>query len=373
MSLLQSYTFLSKSHTTSGFHHPANPTTFVSYYHSPTTVAMSRTLTVGAAQLGGIQLATPRADVLARMLQLMENAAKSGVRLLVYPELALTTFFPRHVLDPKAADAFFEAESEGQPESLRTNEHTKPLFDRAHALGMDIALGYAEKWTAADETTTHFNTMCYYSATDDRVLAKYRKVHLPGTKAPTGNAEEQLEKMYFTPGDLGYQAFRAPGLVETVVKAGDVVGKDDQVAAGQLEGKGDPILGMMICNDRRWPEAWRCYGLQGVELVLEGYNTCSYYSHRPASVEEQEALAIFHHRLSCQSGSYHNACFSIHTGKAGNEDGGLLIANSLIVAPGGQILAETKTNGDELITATIDLAECRVQKEGVFAFGKHRR
>ena len=30
---------------------------------------------------------------------------------------------------------------------------------------------------------------------------------------------------------------------------------------------------MMICNDRRWPEAYRVMGLQGVELVALGYNT----------------------------------------------------------------------------------------------------
>ena len=29
--------------------------------------------------------------------------------------------------------------------------------------------------------------------------------------------------------------------------------------------------GMMICNDRRWPEAWREMGLQSVELVMLGY------------------------------------------------------------------------------------------------------
>jgi predicted amidohydrolase len=32
-------------------------------------------------------------------------------------------------------------------------------------------------------------------------------------------------------------------------------------------------MGMMICNDRRWPEAWRVLGLQGVELVCVGYNS----------------------------------------------------------------------------------------------------
>ena len=32
---------------------------------------------------------------------------------------------------------------------------------------------------------------------------------------------------------------------------------------------------MAICNDRRWPETYRVMGLQGVEMVLIGYNTPS--------------------------------------------------------------------------------------------------
>jgi hypothetical protein len=33
---------------------------------------------------------------------------------------------------------------------------------------------------------------------------------------------------------------------------------------------------MMICNDRRWAEAWRCYGLQGAEIIAVGYNTANW-------------------------------------------------------------------------------------------------
>lgn len=62
----------------------------------------------------------------------------------------------------------------------------------------------------------------------------------------------QLEKRYFTPGDLGFQAFRATSLKEAA-------------------GGASPIVGQLICNDRRWAEGWRCLGLQGVEIVCVGY------------------------------------------------------------------------------------------------------
>ncbi|KAJ9157444.1 N-carbamyl-d-amino acid amidohydrolase [Pleurostoma richardsiae] len=332
-------------------------------------MATSRKLTVAAAQLGPIQLATPRSEVLSRMLKLLDDAASAGVRLVVLPELALTTFFPRHIIeDPAEVAKFYEVES--QEQTLLASPNTKPLFERAKSLCLDVSLGYAERWTDGDKTTD-YNTMVYYSAAADKILAKYRKVHLPGTKEPVRqpNVAEQLEKRYFTPGDLGFQAFRAPGLVSGALKAKDIVAGQE----ASSEGKGDPILGMLLCNDRRWPEGWRCYGLQGAELVLQGYNTRGYAPQNPGTPEEQEQLAVFHHRLSCQAGSYHNACFSINCGKAGYEDGGLLIASSIIVAPGGKIIAESKTSDDELVIATIDLAECRFNKEGVFNLGKHRR
>ena len=336
-------------------------------------MATSRILTVAAAQLGPIQLATPRSEVLERMLNLLEKAgtASPKINLVAYPELALTTFFPRHIItDSDDVSRFFEPESASKPHAITQNPQTKPLFDRAKALDIDISLGYAESWTDADGKTTNYNTMIYYSAMRDSVLSKYRKVHLPGTPKPVlkPNHSEQLEKMYFANGNLGFQAFRVPGLVKGALKQQTVNGH-----SGASDGMGDPILGMLLCNDRRWPEAWREYGLQGAELILQGYNTCGYAPQLPGNVDEQEQLAIFHHRLSCQAGSYQNACFSINPGKAGYEDGGLLIACSIIVHPNGKIIAESKTKDDELITATIDLSDCRDGKTRVFAFEKHRR
>ena len=141
----------------------------------------------------------------------------------------------------------------------------KPLFDEAREYGIDIVLGYAERTPDG----TGYNTCVYYSGSEGRVMSKYRKVHLPGTKEPfeDPNAINQLEKRYFTPGDLGFKAFRTPGLVPNAI--GKAAAKEDESTVG----KGDPIMGMLICNDRRWPEAWRMYSLQGAELIMFGFNT----------------------------------------------------------------------------------------------------
>lgn len=53
---------------------------------------MSRVIVVGAAQLGPIQRAHTRQDVLKRLMTLMAEAASRSCDVVVFPELALTTF-----------------------------------------------------------------------------------------------------------------------------------------------------------------------------------------------------------------------------------------------------------------------------------------
>ena len=210
---------------------------------------MSRIITVAAAQLGPIQKAEPRSVAVARMVRLLERAHKRGVELVVFPELALTTFFPRHYHDNVAeADPWFE--------TAMPSNATAPLFDAARQYGIGFHLGYAEMAHEADETGVvrkrRFNTSILVGPQGD-VLLKYRKVHLPGhAEYDPKRVVQHLEKRYFEVGNLGFPVIRAP--------------------MGGLDGIN---MGMMICNDRRWPEAWRVLGLQRVELVLLGYNTPS--------------------------------------------------------------------------------------------------
>ncbi|MFC7543233.1 nitrilase-related carbon-nitrogen hydrolase [Siccirubricoccus deserti] len=55
---------------------------------------MTRNLRVAGAQLGPIQRADTRAQTLERLITLLERAAGDGAELVVFPELAFTTFFP---------------------------------------------------------------------------------------------------------------------------------------------------------------------------------------------------------------------------------------------------------------------------------------
>ena len=129
--------------------------------------------------------------------------------------------------------------------------------------------------------------------------------------------------------------------------------------------------GLLICNDRRWPEAWRVLGLQSVELVMLGYNTPAI--NQDARGFEAHHMRVLHSHLSVQAGAYQNATFAVATAKAGVEDGNELFGHSIIVNPQGEILAQATSWDDELITADCDLDRCTLGRTTIFEFDRHRR
>jgi len=293
---------------------------------------MTRMVTVGAAQMGPIALADSRKVVVQRLIALLEQGARHGCDLVVFPELALTTFFPRWYFESQSdIDAFFESSMPGPD--------TQPLFDASRKLGVGFYLGYAEL-TEQEGRTRRFNTSVLVDASGS-IIGKYRKVHLPGHAEHEPWREFQhLEKRYFETGDLGFPVFRAFG----------------------------GIVGMAICNDRRWPETYRVMGLQGVELVLIGYNTPV---HNPPA-PEHDNLSHFHNELVMQAGAYQNGTWVVGVGKGGCEEGVDQIGNSVIIAPSGEIAAACTTLGDELAIARCDLDLTLSYKSSVFNFAKHR-
>ena len=292
---------------------------------------MPRIVKVGAAQMGAIQKSDGRQAVVKRMIDLMREAHGQGCDLVVYPELALTTFFPRWRMDdPAEVDEWFEREM--------PNAATQPLYDLARELGVAFSFGYAE--LTADGH--HFNTSDLIDK-EGKTVGGYRKVHLPGhAEYDPARAFQHLEKLYFEPGDLGFPVWR------------------------MLDG----IFGMCICNDRRWPEAYRVMGLKGVEMVLLGYNTPTANA---LMTGERPELRMFHNHVSMQAGAYQNSTWVVGVAKAGTEDGHHLMGGSAIINPSGEIVAEAKTEEDELVVHTCDLDDTVFGKETTFNFAKHRR
>ena len=167
---------------------------------------------------------------------------------------------------------------------------TRPLFDEARRLGVGFCLGYAELTEPDAEGVRHRYNSQVLVERDGSIVATYRKVHLPGhEKDEPDRPFQHAERHYFEPGPDEFGVWNAFG--------------------GRV--------GMMICNDRRWPESYRVMGLQGVELILCGYNTPIHYVPDPS----QDILQGFHNALVMQSGAYQNGTWVVGVGQ-GRRRGG---------------------------------------------------
>lgn len=289
-----------------------------------------RPLGLAVAQMGPVHLADTRQAVVRRMIELLRDAKGRGAEFVVFPELALTTFFPRYWMEESdAQEQFFERSM--------PNAQVQPLFDEARTLGVGFYLGYAE----LTEAGVPYNTSIIVDRAGD-IVGKYRKIHLPGHSEHKPEAPFQhLEKKFFNVGDLGFRVFDTDGV----------------------------RLGMCLCNDRRWPETYRVMALQSAEVVVLGYNTPSLNIHW----DEPAHLRTTTHLISLQANAYQNGIWVAAAGKCGSEDGHHMIGSSVIVAPTGEIVARSLTEDDEVISVKADLAIGELFRKNVFNFAQHRR
>jgi len=289
-----------------------------------------RKLGLAVAQMGPVHLADTREQVVKRLVEMMREAKGRGAEFVVFPELALTTFFPRYwISDEEANEKYFEA--------TMPNARVQPLFDEAKKLGVGFYLGYAELTPEG----RRFNTAIMVDQSGT-IIGKYRKIHLPGHSDHKPDAPFQhLEKKFFEVGDLGFRVW------DTM----------------------NTRIGMALCNDRRWPETYRVMALQSAEIVVLGYNTPSWNIHW----NEPMHLRTSTHLISLQGNAYANAMWVAAAAKCGSEDGHHMIGSSVIVAPTGEIVARAISEEDEVIVASADLSWCENFRKHVFNFAKHRR
>jgi predicted amidohydrolase len=293
---------------------------------------MGRTLTVGAAQLGPIGRHDSRAMVVRRMIGLLHEAKTRSCEFVVFPEMALTTFFPRwYIEDPCELDRFFET-SMPSPE-------TQPLFDEAAYLGIGFYLGYCE--LSHERGHVHRYNSSVLVDRDGQIIGRYRKVHVPGSAVTDHTLPFQhLEKLYFESGNLGFGVWDAFGT----------------------------RVGMAICNDRRWPETYRVMALRGAELVALGFNSPAQLPDWP----DQNAYRVFHHLVCMQAAAYQNGLWIVAAAKAGREEGVDMMGHSCVIAPSGDVVALSHSLGDELIVHCCDLDMAAYYKR-FFDFARNRR
>ncbi|GAB2717049.1 N-carbamoyl-D-amino-acid hydrolase [Comamonas sediminis] len=290
----------------------------------------TRKLGLAVAQMGPVHLSDGRGAVVRRLVAMLREAKARGAEMVVFPELALTTFFPRYWMEEAEAQArFFEAQM--------PNAEVQPLFDAAREWGVGFYLGYAE----LAEDGRPYNTAVLVNRKGE-ITGKYRKIHLPGHAEHKPEAPFQhLEKKYFDVGNLGFRVFESESVK----------------------------YGMCLCNDRRWPETYRVMALQSAEVVMLGYNTPSLNIHWNEPVH----LRTTTHLVSLQANAYQNGIWVAAAAKCGSEDGHHMIGSSVVVAPTGEIVARTLTEEDEVICVSADLSLGEHFRQHVFNFAKHRR
>ena len=201
-----------------------------------------RILTVAAAQMGPIQKAEPRQAVVARMLALMDEAKAARADLIVYPELALTTFFPRW---------HYDRSNRGRRlvRARHAERGDAPAFRaccRNSGLRCPSAMPSSRRMGTISTPRS--------SPTNTRVSsANTARSIFPAMPNSTPSAASSTSRSAISSRAISaFPVWRALG----------------------------GVIGMCICNDRRWPETYRVMGLQGVEMVVLGYNTPSVNSQK---------------------------------------------------------------------------------------------
>ena len=157
---------------------------------------------------------------------------------------------------------------------------------------------------------------------------------------------QHLEKKYFEVGNLGFRVWRFM----------------------------DTITGMLICNDRRWPEAFRVLALQGAEIVALGFNTPSRNALGGRRGPEACACSTTSSRMQAGCLPERN-CWAVgRRARAGTEERRRARwRGACIVAPSGKVVARADGAGDELVVYRCDLDAGQSYKRTTFNFAIHRQ
>jgi len=240
----------------------------------------------------------------SRAVDFIRDAAKRGGQVVCLPELFRSQYF---------------CQSEDHGNFKLAEEvpggSTIALGQLARELGIVIIASLFEKRRAG----VYHNSAAIIDA-DGKFLGKYRKMHIP---------DDPLyhEKFYFTPGDLGFQAW--------------------ETAHGKI--------GVCVCWDQWYPEAARLTALRGAEIIF--YPTAIGW--HPSEKKEFGKAQHSAWETIQRSHAIANGCYVAAANRVGHEQpvGGVGIefwGQSFICAPSGEIIAQGSVDREEIVLADVD-------------------
>jgi predicted amidohydrolase len=178
-----------------------------------TTIPTDRTVRVAAGQIGSIPGEADKNTI--RTVEVMGEARREGVELLVMPECGLTGYV-------------FDTAEQSRAAAVRLDgPEVRRVAEAAEELGMHVVIGFLE----LDGDLLRNTALLLGPA---GISAVYRKTHLPHLGADR----------FVTPGD------NEPVLVETPLG----------------------VVGLSICYDLRFPEWARCLALGGADIIANPTN-----------------------------------------------------------------------------------------------------
>ena len=252
-------------------------------------------------RLGGVQLGPGLNSILMnsqRVIKFIREAEKLKIDLLCFPELCLTTYFPKRMYD--SIDSFTVPE---------TGSVIKDIIDTTRNMQLAVILPYAEK--APDGV---FNTAAVIHNGD--IVGKYRKKHIPILKEQ--HRYNNLEEKYFNAGNLGFPVVEVKGIK----------------------------VGIQICFDRHFPEGFRILSLKGADIICLPTNSAAFGAD-PGRMQMWERLI--------QVRAYENCIHIIAVNKGGMEETWDFMGNSLIADPSGNILKRLNASEESIFYEDIQV------------------
>jgi N-carbamoylputrescine amidase len=269
-----------------------------------TTSLPTTRFTIGIVQM---RVGTDTGENLRTAVERVEQAAARGARVICLPELFRSQYFCQR----EDAAAFDLAEPIPGPT-------TSVLGPLARKLGVVLIASLFERRAAG----LYHNTVAVLEA-DGSLAGMYRKMHIPDDPA-------YYEKFYFTPGDLGFKAFKTT----------------------------QGTIGTLICWDQWYPEGARLTALQDAAVLF--YPTAiGWHPHEKAEhgAAQRDAWRTVQRGHAIANGTYVAAVNRIgHEIMTPGTPGIEFWGSSFIADPQGVVIAEASIEKEEILLAEVDLA-----------------